>query len=66
METDTNYEYANLNCSQTLAPKKSQKNPRLSFLLFKAKLFKSGIIDVLFESFRARVDLVKFVDFIEH
>ena len=67
METDTNYDYANLNCVQTIAQKKILKNfPSLFFLLCKAKLFKSGIIDFLFELFRAKVDLVKFVDFIGH
>ena len=65
METDTNYEYANLNCGRTLAQKK-KKSPSLLFLLFKAKLFKQGVIDFLFELFRAKVDLVKFVDFIGH
>ena len=67
METDTNYEYANLNCGRTLAQKCSPIFfPSLLFLLFKAKLFKQGVIDFLFELFRAKVDLVKFVDFIGH
>ncbi len=67
METDTNYEYANLNCGRTLGQKIVPKIfPSLFFLLFKAKLFKSGVIDLLFELFRHKVDLVKFVDFIGH
>ena len=67
METDTNYEYANLNCGRTLAQNFSQIIfLAYFFLLFKAKLFKQGVIDFLFELFRAKVDLVKFIDFIGH
>ena len=53
METDTNYEYANLNCGRTLAQKKSPKF-FLAYFFFSLRL-----------SFSNRASLISFLSYSE-